>query len=42
MGGPSVGIKFQDETINLKALYQIIKSVLGAKIRFYTDPATGI
>lgn len=40
MGGPSIGIKFPEATINqLKQLYQNDKAaIIGAKIRIYTDP----
>ncbi|ALR29187.1 MULTISPECIES: DUF4270 domain-containing protein [Chryseobacterium] len=40
MGGPSIGVKIPDATINeLKQLYQDKKAaIIGAKIRIYTDP----
>lgn len=40
MGGPSIGIKIPDATINqLKQLYQNDKAaIISAKIRIYTDP----
>jgi hypothetical protein len=40
MGGPSIGIKIPDETINqLKQLYQNDKAaIISAKVRIYTDP----
>lgn len=40
MGGPSIGIRFPDSTINeLKQLYQNDKAaIISAKIRIYTDP----
>ncbi|WP_027380010.1 DUF4270 domain-containing protein [Chryseobacterium daeguense] len=39
MGGPSIGVKLKDETINeLKQLYQNNKAgIISAKIRIYTD-----
>lgn len=40
MGGPSIGIKIPDATINqLKQLYQNDKAaIISAKVRIYTDP----
>ncbi|KIC62060.1 DUF4270 family protein [Chryseobacterium taiwanense] len=40
MGGPSIGIKIPETTINdLKKLYQNNKTaIIGARIRIYTDP----
>ncbi|WP_294208294.1 DUF4270 family protein [uncultured Chryseobacterium sp.] len=42
MGGPSIGIKLPDETINkLTQLYQNNKAaIISAKIRLYTDPVS--
>lgn len=40
MGGPSIGVKFPESTINaLKSLYQNEKAaIVGAKVRIYTAP----
>lgn len=44
MGGPSIGIKIPETTINkLKELYQNDKSaIIGARIRIYTDPSWNV